>query len=38
MFALGTFARGEDEAFAGLVVDERVYDLGPDTTTLALFR
>ena len=38
MFALGTFARGEDEAFAGLVVDERVYDLGPDTTTLALFQ
>ncbi len=37
MFALGTFARGEGEAFAGLVVDERVYDLGPDTTTLALF-
>ena len=38
MFALGTFARGESEAFAGLVVDERVYDLGPETTTLALFR
>ncbi len=38
MFALGTFARGEGEAFAGLVVDERVHDLGPDTTTLALFR
>ena len=29
MFALGTFARGEGEAFAGLVVDERVHDLGP---------
>ena len=38
MFALGTFARGEGEPFAGLVVDERVYDLGPDATTLALFR
>jgi 2,4-didehydro-3-deoxy-L-rhamnonate hydrolase len=38
MFALGTFARGEGGAFAGLVVDERVHDLGPDTTTLALFR
>ena len=38
MFALGTFARGEGEAFAGLVVDERVYDLGPDTTTLAMLQ
>jgi 2-keto-4-pentenoate hydratase/2-oxohepta-3-ene-1,7-dioic acid hydratase in catechol pathway len=42
MFALGTFAHGGGEAFAGLVVEEQVYDLRPtlgaDTTTLELFR
>ena len=38
MFALGTFAHGEGEPFAGLVVDDRVFDLGPGATTFALFR
>ena len=42
MFALGTFAHGASEAFAGLVVEDRVHDLRPplgaDTTTLELFR
>ncbi len=39
-FALGTFAAGERETFAGLVVGERVLDLrarfGAETTTLGL--
>ena len=29
MFALGTFAHGERQTVAGLVVDDRVFDLGP---------
>jgi 2-keto-4-pentenoate hydratase/2-oxohepta-3-ene-1,7-dioic acid hydratase in catechol pathway len=42
MFGVGTFARDGGEPFPGLVVGDRVVDLrpelGPETTTLALFR